>query len=359
MFGYEIDFLPVGDGEKSGDAIAIRYGEENDYLIHVVDGGSLDSGEEMVKHIRQYYGNPDFIEHVVLTHADNDHSSGLRKVIEEFEIGEIWMNRPWLYADETLHLFEGSNLTVEKLEKQLREAYPILVEIEDMADKKQIPIREVFQGAQIDQFTILAPSRQRYLELIPQFDRTPEAAEEATAKATLGQILGEALKKAAAWIAETWGKETLEEDVETSASNESSVVQIADFDGNKVLLLGDAGIISLNEAADYAELIGITLPGLSFMQVPHHGSRHNVSPSVLNRWLGEQIPKGSETRFSAFASVAKKDEERPRRKVVNAFIRRGSRVYATKGSTKHHFNNMPDRGWSKAVPYEFFDQVEG
>jgi hypothetical protein len=30
--GYEIDFLPVGEGEKSGDAIALRWG--NLLLIH-------------------------------------------------------------------------------------------------------------------------------------------------------------------------------------------------------------------------------------------------------------------------------------------------------------------------------------
>ncbi len=29
--GYEIDFLSVGNGEKSGDAIAVRYGTAGDY----------------------------------------------------------------------------------------------------------------------------------------------------------------------------------------------------------------------------------------------------------------------------------------------------------------------------------------
>jgi hypothetical protein len=28
--GYEIDFLPVGNGDKSGDAIAVRYGVPSD-----------------------------------------------------------------------------------------------------------------------------------------------------------------------------------------------------------------------------------------------------------------------------------------------------------------------------------------
>ena len=39
-YGYEIDMLPVGSGEKSGDAIALRYGNDADgYKVMVVDGG--------------------------------------------------------------------------------------------------------------------------------------------------------------------------------------------------------------------------------------------------------------------------------------------------------------------------------
>lgn len=40
--GYEIDFLAVGDGERSGDAIAVRYGSPGAYRVMVVDGGTKD-----------------------------------------------------------------------------------------------------------------------------------------------------------------------------------------------------------------------------------------------------------------------------------------------------------------------------
>ena len=77
--GYEVDFLPVGD--SNGDAICIRYGDaQQGYGIHVVDGAFKDTGEEIMKHIRQYYG----VEHVhnmVLSHADNDHAPGLIRVL--------------------------------------------------------------------------------------------------------------------------------------------------------------------------------------------------------------------------------------------------------------------------------------
>lgn len=41
----EIEFLPVGDASKAGDAIVVRYGDASAYELMVVDGGSLDSGK--------------------------------------------------------------------------------------------------------------------------------------------------------------------------------------------------------------------------------------------------------------------------------------------------------------------------
>lgn len=361
---HEIDFLAVGDGERSGDAIALRYGNGGAHTIHVIDGGDIDAGERMVGHIRAYYGNPGYIDAVVCTHGDDDHSSGLRRVIEAFDVGGIWMNRPWLYVWEIVHLFDDGRLTPESLERRLREAYPILDEIESMAAERGIPVHEAFQGTNVGAFTILAPSRERYLELIPQFSRAPEQARYSGAGGLgVSGILAQtkqAVRAVAEWIAEEWGIETLEEEVETSASNESSVVQLAELDGNRVLLTGDAGVVSLHEAADYAELIGHRLPGVRFIQVPHHGSRHNVNPSSLNRWVGDPVGQGETRGTSAHVSAGKESETHPRKKVVNAFMRRGAKVYSTKGQSLRHCHDMlPREGWSPVTPHDFSPIVEG
>lgn len=351
---YELDFLPVGDNGRSGDAIALRYVQDGRWVIHVVDSGDLAAGETMVSHINKYYGNPKRIDAVVLTHPDDDHSSGLRHVIDSFpEIGGIWMNRPWLYAAELLPLFKDPRFTVEGLARRLREDFPIMAEIEDMAAKQRIPIYEAFQGTRIGAFTVLSPSRARYIASVPQFGRTPAAA--LPAPKSLAATILEAAKKAAEWVAESWGFETLSEDVETSATNETSLVQYGVLDSHAMLLTGDAGIVSLKEAA---ALMGRT-PGLRFMQVPHHGSRRNVSPSVLDFWLGAKLGQGETRNISAFASAAKEADTHPRKKVVNAFMRRGAQVHATKGQTKCHYNGTDQRPtWVASVPLEFSNMVE-
>lgn len=357
--GYEIDFLPVGDGEKSGDAIALRYGTEEDgYTIHVVDGGTLASGEELVKHINKYYGEPGYVDHVVCTHPDGDHASGLRIVLDEFQVGTLWMNRPWLYVNELLPRVEDKRITAASLEKQLREAYPYIDELEKLATAKGIDIEEAFQGDQIGAFTVFSPTYDFYLALLCESTKTPES-KEADLIDNAFTAIDQGIKAAWDWIMESWSEESLREDGVTSAENETSIVQMADFAGRRVLLNGDAGLRALNAAADYWEKDHWGAPKLRFMQVPHHGSRRNIAPSVLNRWLGDILEEGETRDVTAFVSASGKSDKHPRQAVVNAFTRRGARVHGTKGEAKRHSHNMPDRaGWSASTPIPFRQEVE-
>ena len=92
--GYEIDFLPVGNGEKSGDAIAFRlgnlYGERSEQMVVVIDGGFRETGETLVEHIKKYYDTT-HVDLVISTHPDADHTAGLKVVLEQMTVSELWM----------------------------------------------------------------------------------------------------------------------------------------------------------------------------------------------------------------------------------------------------------------------------
>jgi beta-lactamase superfamily II metal-dependent hydrolase len=336
--GYEIDFLPVGD--SNGDAICVRHGDVlTGYTIYVIDGGYAPTGQIIINHLNTFYGAPKFIHHVVLSHADNDHVSGLINVVEHFDVGTLWMNRPWRFAAEIIGAFHG-NYTVEGLAKMIRDSYPLLARLEDLANSKGIQINEAFTYAQIGAFTVMAPTRQRYLELIPQFDRTPTSY----VKPVKGVFakLGEAVKQLAHFF-EAWGSEALEDNpAPTSPSNESCVIQLANFNGRTALLTADAGPDALSRAADAAAILGRLSPP-DFVQVPHHGSRRNVTPDVLNRWLGHVLPEGSAARGIAFCSVGSNKPEYPKRRVSNAFLRRGYHVCKTDGAWISNYYDMPKR----------------
>src|ERR1043166_10313837 len=104
---YEVDVLPIGE-KKSGDAICIRYGTpQTGYTIILIDGGYSDDSDKIIRHIETHY-KTNRIDHIILSHADNDHACGLIGVMEHFEVGALWMNRPWLYAQQILPSFHGN-----------------------------------------------------------------------------------------------------------------------------------------------------------------------------------------------------------------------------------------------------------
>jgi len=358
--GFEIDFIPVGNGSKSGDAIAIRYGYEGHYKIMVIDGGTKESGEKLVDHIKTYY-NSDYVDFVVNTHPDGDHASGLSVVLEELQVGELWIHRPWEYSAEIRGLFKDGRITDNSLSERLKEALNNAYALELIALEKGIKIYEPFEGERIGEFIVLSPNKEWYLqELVPSYASTPEAKQEsASILDTMKKYGGVLLDKAMEFIDETWDWETLSEEGETTPQNESSVILYADFIDGKVFLTADAGIKALNKAADYAESKGINLLECKFIQVPHHGSRRNVSPSILNRIIGSIVETDSKPIKSAFVSASKMSEKHPRKVVVNAFTRRGVKVFKNNGLTIRHHRNMPEReGWNPITPLPFYQEVE-
>ncbi|CAN7325678.1 competence protein ComEC [Pseudoxanthomonas sp. LjRoot143] len=348
---FEIDFLPVGEG--SGDAIVVRYGNDAEgYLLHVTDGGRTDTADTVIDHIKTYYPGF-FINHMVLSHADNDHACGLIGVMKKIKVEHLWMNRPWLYADQILHHFHG-NFTLQGLIQDIRDRHPYLVELERLARLQGTRIHDAFQGARIGKFTVLAPSRDRYIRLIPDFGKTPDRySTEAASLETYGLL--RSLVEKAKRLFEDWDIETLARTASTSASNESCVVQHATLDGKGILLTADVGPIGLTEAWVCAQQLGLPRPG--FIQVPHHGSRHNVTPDVLDRWLGKKQPPGT-VIGTAYCSVGANKHDYPRAQVKNAFMRRGYPVYSTRKTGLSHFHGPGHANTSPAVAESFSFEVE-
>ena len=295
---FEIDFLDV-ECNKSGDAIAIRSSLGNVIRIHVTDGGFQDTEDKVVENIKKFYNQPSFIDSIIVSHPDGDHAGGLRKVIEEFEIGELWMLRPWLYVDELIDRFSRFTST-ENLAKRLKDIYPNISALEELAEENAIPIREPFQGAAIGDFKVMAPTKARYLDLVVESDKTPESVKEP--EQTTANYLRTLMEKAIVLVKAAWGQESFSSE-ETSAENEMSVVQYANLCGSKILLTADAGRSALSEAAEYAPYIGLTLPGINQFQVPHHGSRRNVSTEILDRWLGKRLSSKPEEGKETFTAI--------------------------------------------------------
>lgn len=355
--GYEIDFIPVGEGEKNGDAIAMRITKNGRTEIYVIDGGTKASGEALVQHVRHYYG-ANRVDYLISTHPDMDHISGLKVVLEKLEVGELWMHKPWEHAPIIIKDILDRRITPRSLSERIKESVRLATEVEEIAKKKQqkkkIKICEPFQGAKIGSyFYVLSPSKPWYIELLKSFDNMPQSK-------AIPVLENQTYASSIETADEDWYNETLKEDGETSARNESSVVLLGILpDDCGVLLTGDAGRQALTKAYKYAWDCDYDLQQCQFIQMPHHGSRRNVSPEVLDMLLGPILDEGSSTGKISFVNTSEGAPDHPKKTVVNAFIRRGVEVIATKGGARCYQSGYPPRdGWGPVLPLSLSRKVE-
>jgi beta-lactamase superfamily II metal-dependent hydrolase len=339
---YEVDFLPVesenGPGSKSGDAIAVHFkrattGED---MVVVIDGGFTAVGDDLAEHIERWYGTR-YVDLVISTHPDADHINGIARLLERLEVGELLLHQPMLHHPD---VSDFSN--IEAVQNLL-----------DVAKEQDVTVTEPFTDLTRfeGQLMILGPTRSYYEQLVSQHIQEEQSGTTMRAASTAGRII-EFAKSLLDHTLSYLPVETLTDDGDTGPRNNSSVITLLQLDDRRLLFTGDAGISALEAAADvYSEKIGsFSEFPLRFIQIPHHGSKRNVGPTILDRILGSKGISFS-GMTTAYASSALADEKHPSPKVTNAFGRRGCLVSASEGRGIRHGHNAPDRdGWSTLTP---------
>ncbi|MEU7811852.1 MBL fold metallo-hydrolase [Pseudonocardia sp. NPDC049154] len=343
----EIDFLPVASSTaegstKSGDAITGRFTDgDGRQRVIVVDGGYQATGQELVDHIRCYY-ETQHVDLVISTHPDADHINGLATVVEQLDVDELLIHQPRVHAIPGITSF--SNI----------EAVDALIAV---AKDNSTMITEPFTG--LERFggalQVLSPDEDFYEDLIREHLAQVTAGTKSISLSSIGLRARNLLERAVSLLP---ALETLTDAGETNPRNETSVVTLLDVAGHRMLLTGDAGQRALTRAADrYEAVIGeFEFSPLALFQVPHHGSRRNIGPTLLDRILGP--------RYAAFASVsalisaAKDAPKHPSAKVVNALKRRGARVVVTAGTPVCHSDGsgMWRAGWGPAPEVPALDE---
>ncbi len=358
-FGFEIDFLPVGDSDKSGDAICMRwgnlFGDRKEQFVCVVDGGFAESGDDIVNHIKQYYGT-DFINLIINTHPHNDHLGGLFNVIDKCKVNSIIMNMPWSH-NLLGYKLKDHKLVGFELQKHLNEKFKTAKSFIEKANEKRVKTNECFApfhskdilGVEI---FLLGPTQKYYEELFVESEST----------ITLQKVSEERVEFKEKLVPEKYCQ--LTDEGETSPENNTSLILALKLpNGGIVLLTGDAGLPALSQAVKVAEeKYKLNLKqNLTFFQIPHHGSIQNLGPTILNAILGNIEESKQRNIVTAYASVCKKPKiGHPAKHIINAIIKRNGQCFSTEGTTiKHSVGKVPDRkNWHPSKPISFYTSVE-
>lgn len=358
--GIEIDFLPVERGNHSGDCIVMRYGNlyegKDKQSVVVIDGGYSDTKDLLKEHLNKYYNciqdGKYIIDIMILTHPDQDHIEGLVKIVEDddFIIKHILTMIPWKVMSP--EWFKDGRITEKSLEKKLEDAFKLLTKLVDLADSEEIRTNIViptrlknpyhYRGAV---FTSLGPSLDFYKTCIANCDKTPKQADYVPYMESASFSNEDREEKYIPGHIEWNYEET------TSEINESSYIFIFEFCNWKILFCGDVGKKGLKMAIDTANKIGVSLDDLYLIKMPHHGSRKNVTPELMDNF--------SKGKPFCFITCKPNDEgHHPSKRLVNMLKEKGFKVYSTSGSIIRISQNAPDRDWRQAIMTDTFPTMD-
>jgi beta-lactamase superfamily II metal-dependent hydrolase len=331
---YEVDFLAVGEAGRHGDAIAIRFTRPDTgaYAHVVIDAGFDQNGKQLVEHIQKYY-DTSAIDLAIVTHPDRDHIGGMGHVIRDLDVEELWIHRLGNHGGATLPAAEAVD------------------DLIGVAEDHGTSVREPFTGLTAfgGALTILGPDEAWYDELV--HEQLAEAGQRAQRSSSA--LLEAARLKGQRFLAALPVEIPFGDAGGTNPRNNSSAITLLEIDERRLLFTSDAGVPALDRAWDWLEQTSADMSPLRFVQLPHHGSRHNASSALLNRLLG---PTGQDQTRSAFVNVGPEAVKHPSPRVANGFMRRGYKVFQTRGQDIQHQHNAPDRGWGPAKPIEPLDE---
>lgn len=338
---FVIDFLYVGDG----DAIIIWARNPNDAdYVFFLDGGNAGNGDKVVAHYKEWI-KPHLQERRAIgfinSHPHADHINGLIEIIETLgdELSFAIYNDPVECITEE-HKNRIYKSYVKNEDPDITHLYETFEQVEKLNNlcskfnlKRYNAYREnvnFFNGV----FRLLSPSKDFYVNMVQYFtDVDFLKTVDYTKKFTAVNEVEEDTKPCA----------IVDEKNDASPENlTSTVIQLTDSSGVKYILTGDAGV----DAFDYMDGEGFDNTNIRFVQLPHHGSRRNIS----TKWISKFNP-------SYFLASAEGNSKHPRRAVINCIKRNlpNCKVYSThtsKNTLSCTTNRavFPNRNWGSATP---------
>lgn len=306
----------------NADALLVSEWSNSRAVRVLIDGGKGGDAEKVLEKLQEL--RVGHLDHVVCSHPDDDHAAGLVGVLNSkaLTIGQFWMHLPWTHIDYAQLTASLGRAGQSKAAKIVRASLDTAQQLYHLAAARKIPIAEPFDKSNVGPLYVCGPTVEFYRTLLLDFGDFEKLQEFDTALAAhecklMMEVFAGAL---------TIGGKALPEDEgdlgsePTEPENNSSVIMTALHDGARFLFTADAGVPALQSAVSR-----YVLSGLNWMQIPHHGSRRNLT---------EDLVKYFKPKY-AFVS-ADGSKPHPRRKVVNAFKASGTKVYST-----HHPTPRP------------------
>lgn len=312
---------------RKGDCLMLHYGSKDDPRLVMIDGGPrsvyaphLKPRIQQIRKARKLTNNQSLqVDLLMVSHVDDDHIQGILDLTRELKTSQMnqqpllvqvlsmWHNSfeniigdtpKELTASFTHHFGPAAvngdppnDMTIEPDDKDLTEQ-DVLANLKVLASIQQgaqlrsdtenlgFPLNPQFKGK-----LILANKKAKAINMKPGLKFTVAGPMTAELEA-----LHEKHQK---WLKDLKAKgktpeEALSAYVDKSVPNLSSIVVLAEVDGKKMLLTGDA---RGDKVLEGLELVGLVKNGgklkVDVLKVPHHGSDNNLESDFFERIIAK------------------------------------------------------------------------
>jgi beta-lactamase superfamily II metal-dependent hydrolase len=278
----KVHMLPA----EEGDFIWIEYGDEKKYSHILIDGGVSVTGNVYAKIVQEIYERSEDIEAIILTHIDYDHIQGvmdgmeqlskeiLTKVVKRimFNTSQGIVHNRKMKTKENSFWEDNIKINTSTFGYGIGEAISLIKLLKEKELTKYL-IDYVEAGDLFDldkgaKMKIISPSSCELDELLVKWE-VYKKDEEPVAYATNAENTKkniDDLMKDALYI-------------DNSVNNRSSIAFLFEFEGMKLVFLGDAlpsVCIKGLKKHDIKEPYSVDL-----IKISHHGSRSNTSDIFL------------------------------------------------------------------------------
>jgi hypothetical protein len=272
MSALRLHVLPAGHG----DCILVEYGDPPARFL--IDGGTAGTWQRLHEVLGALPRRERRLELLVVTHVDSDHIAGVLSLfaggLEGLSFDDIWFNG----YKHLVGLEEQGPVQGERLTKLL---WPLASRWNSAFGGKAVvvppsgplPTKTLPGGMKL---TLLSPTPEKLLELRAEWAKV--CADEGLDPQVVPPVTPEGLEPMGALDVNGLAAAAFEED--DKPANGSSIAFLAEFGGKSVLFGADAHPKVLEDAI--ARLPGGRVTVDAF-KLPHHGSRNNLSPTLLTR----------------------------------------------------------------------------
>lgn len=279
---FTIDVLPA----QRGDCLWLTYGTATRQRHVLIDGGPQDTIPtllpELERRIKAVSGGKGRIELLVVTHIDADHIQGVVSLLSApGRLGvfrDVWFNGFQHHdPDQLLGGVDAERLTTRLLEDPTRWNAAFAGRAVRLTDDGAPAVVELRDGLTV---TVLGPTREALTALAPDYLKSCIKA---------GIVAGQGQPS----IPRTWQREEFlgggfdpdllgasRTTTDPSKPNGASIILVAEYDGKRVLLTGDASSKGILTALDR---LGPGPHRFDAVKISHHGSRNNTSLAVAER----------------------------------------------------------------------------